>query len=368
MLETLLGKTKRKLKILVTTMHKGAVRIGDRIECINIVETIKLAELLRGEGHDVTIATTRNTDVGVAYDELDVNSFDRVLIMNSSIYFPGGEENKPIEALFEFLHDYRGLIYYVLVDLAIPFQQLYPLVAKREWCKYNTPEEINLNNDIIVISQAHNLNEVRKIHENVGINIKDAIYVPFNEWIFHTNDFVENTAEVDLILGTSNRGGRRRQKYTDYFFGRDDLKVEFFGLIKEKDFKPKDIRGLAKPIFTPRLKDCRDMIKKNATGFATVIIGDKNYNNNMVTLRLGESLLANCVTFIDNDFDKRHTIYPDYDFMYVRNGRELELKIKILKEDHELHKKILDIQHELVQKFIDKDMPKLLSDALYKEV
>lgn len=369
MLEKILVKTKEKLKILLVTMHSGPIRTDKKVKNINIVETVKLKEILQMKGHDVTIGTIYDTDVGIAYDKLDVNNYNRVIIMNAPIDFFGGEENKYVDALFRFLKPYRGPLYYLMVDLALPFKQLYPLIKDRTWCKYKTPDEIVLDNDIIVISQAQNTREVIKIHQNKsGVKIKNAIYVPFNEWIFHTNGFVKNTAEVDLILGTSNRGGRRRLKYTDYFFGRDDLKVEFFGSISEKDFRPDEIKGLAKPIFTPRLDDCRKMIEKNATGFATVIIGDKNYNNSMVTLRVGESLLANCVTFIDEDFDTKHTIYPDCEFLYVTSGRELEFKIKMLKDNHELHKRVLDIQHELVQKYIEKDMPRLLSDALYQEV
>jgi len=356
----------KRLRVLVVTMHSGPIRTDKKVKNINIVETVKLSELLKKEGHEVTIATIYDTDVGVAYDKLDINSFDKVIIMNAPIDFFGGEENKYVDTLFTFLKPYKKELYYLMVDLALPFKQLYPLIKNRKWCKYKSQDEIYLDNDIIVISQAQDLKEVKEIHKKVGINIKKALYVPFNEWIFHTNGFVENTANVDLILGTSNRGGRRRAKYTDYFYGRDDLKVEFFGSISEKDFDQKQIRNLAKPMFTPRLDDCRDMIKKNATGFATVIIGDKNYNNNMVTLRVGESLLANCVTFIDDDFDTQHTIYPNYNFFYVKSGRELEAKIKDLKNNPELHKRVLEIQHELVNKYIKKDMPKLLSEVLYK--
>lgn len=139
--------------------------------------------------------------------------------------------------MFRFLKAYKGVLYYILVDLAIPFQQLYPLIKNRKWCKYKTPEEIDLNNDFIILSQADNEEEVRAIHKNSNINIKEVRYVPLNEWVLHTNDFVKNTGEVDLILGTSYRGGRRKKKYIDYFFNRESLKVEFYGFIKEADFR-----------------------------------------------------------------------------------------------------------------------------------
>ena len=258
---------------------------------------------------------------------------------------------------------YKGTLYYILVDLAIPFQQLYPLIKNREWCRYKSEKEIDLDNDFIILSQADNEEEVRKIHKNSNINIKEVRYVPFNEWVVHTNSFVENTGEVDLILGTSYRGGRRKKKYIDYFFNRESLKIEFYGLIKEADFG-KSIKNLKKPIFTAKLEDVTKIIEKNSTGFATIIIGDKNYNNNMITLRFAESLLANCVTFIDEEFDIKHKIYPNFDFFYVNSGDELEQKINFLKENKKYYEKILEIQHQKVEEMRLNNLPHIFSEAL----
>lgn len=257
-------------------------------------------------------------------------------------------------------------MYYVLVDLAIPFEQLYSKVKKRKWCKYKSAEEIDLMNNFVIISQSKNSQEVGRIHQNSDINIKDIRYVPINEWVLHTNTYVENSGKVDLILGTSNRGGKRRKKYTDYFFGRENIITEFYGLIKKSDFKKSEIQDLNEPIFSSKLDDCTKIIEKNSTGFATVIVGDPNYNNNMITLRLGESLLANCVTFIDEDFDKAHTIYP-CNFMYVNSGKELELKILTLKENPDLYNKVINLQHELVEKIKKNNLPKKLSKAISEE-
>ena len=236
-------------------------------------------------------------------------------------------------------------------------------LKNRKCKKYQSENEINLENDFVILSQAFNKETVKQIHEKSNIKIKDIKYVPFNEWVLSTNNFVENTGDVDLIMGTSFRGGRRKQKYLDYFFGRKDITVELYGKIKENHFKNINV-GLSKPIFTQELKDDTKVIEKNATGFATIIIGDKNYNNNIITLRFAESLLANCVTFIDNDFDTKHKIYPNYDFFYVKNGEELEKKIKLLKANPQCYKKVLEIQHNKVEEMRLNNMPLLLNNSL----
>lgn len=268
-----------------------------------------------------------------------------------------------IDALFRFLKPYKGVIYNLLVDLAIPFKQLYPLVKDRKWNRYQTAEEINLDNEFIILSQSPNKEEVKRIYANSGIKIKDIRYVPFNEWILHTNDFIENTGEVDLIMGTSFRKGKRTQKYIDYFLRRNDISVELFGSITEKHFKGFTIPNNV--TFTPKLKDVSKVIEKNATGYSTVTIGDPNYNNNnIITLRFAESLLANCITFIDNDFDRQHKIYPNLPFMYVKNGDDLERKIKYLKANPKFHKAILKIQHNKVEEIRKNNFPKLLENAI----
>lgn len=349
-------------KLLMVTMNKGQMKIGKGTGNINVFETYNLAKILEKQGYDVTIPTTVDTDIAVAYDKLDVNNFDKVLLMNALVDFPGGDENKMIDAMFRFLKPYKGVIYNLLVDLAIPFKQLYPLVKYRKWNKYNSPKEINLDNEFIILSQSSNINEVRRIYENSGVKIKDIRYLPINEWIVHTNDFVENTGQVDLIMGTSFRKGKRTQKYIDYFLRRKDISVELFGNIKGNHFKgitiPNNVR------FSEKLKDSSKVIEKNSTGFATVIIGDPNFNNNIITLRFAESLLANCVTFIDNDFDRQHKIYPYLQFMYVKNGDDLERKIKYLKANPKFHKAILEVQHKKVEEMRKNNFPKLFSDAL----
>lgn len=84
----------------------------------------------------------------------------------------------------------------------------------------------------------------------------------------------------------------------------------------------------------------------------------------MITLRFAESLLANCVTFIDEDFDVKHRIYPKYDFLYVKNGDELEQKMNLLKANKKLYERILEIQHKKVEEMRLNNLPHIFSETL----
>ncbi len=81
-------KKAKQLKVLIVTMHKGQMKIGKGAGNINVFETYNIAKILERQGFDVTIATTVDTDIAVVYDKLDVNSFDKVLVMNALVDFP----------------------------------------------------------------------------------------------------------------------------------------------------------------------------------------------------------------------------------------------------------------------------------------
>lgn len=339
------------MKILMLNIHLGTLQLK-RPANIGVIECIEISNLLRKAGHQVDMGSIRDTDVAIDYDKLDVNSYDKILLMNGPVDFPGGAPSSYHQKLFEFLakSDKSKDIYYILVDLALPFVQMYPKVMNRAWNPYKSIDEIRIANPITIISQSNNFDEVRRIHQKSDMNLKDIKYVPINEWIYFTEDVRENSGTVDLILGTSNRGGRRMKKYLDYFYGRPDLKIELYGKIQDKHFPESKTEGKAKPIFSGPLKDARGVVAKNSTGFATVVTGDTNYYGNIVTLRVAESILANCITFIDQEYDPNHSIFPNIPYLYINNGDELEYKIKQLRANPEAAESIRVEQRKLIEK------------------
>ena len=94
---------------------------------------------------------------------------------------------------------------------------------------------------------------------------------------------------------------------------------------------------------------CDKVIDENALGFATIVVGENGYNNHIHTIRQYESILANCITFIDNDFDAGHTIY-DNEFLYVHSGKELENKIKQLRNDKSLYENCILSQMDFIDR------------------
>ena len=131
-----------------------------------------------------------------------------------------------------------------------------------------------------------------------------------------------------------------------------------YGNIRESQFKLPYTKA---PTFAKKVP-ADEVVKYNSRALATLILGDSNYNNNIVTLRFIEALMSNCICFIDNDFDKVHSLLPDE--FYVNNGLELEAKVKKLKTDSTYYNFLINQQRQVLQNIIQNNMPEKLYHAI----
>ena len=326
--------------IYLNSLVNGANTIGS-------LEVNNIANALRKHAHVDIIAQypkdkTKQVDKIVDIMKLDnLNNYDKVLFYNTSINFYGNRKNPPLNKAYELMVSYERTIYYLLVDLEIPFKQFWTCVENRGWDIKK--EDVFITSDIVIISQGSNLDRVKYVHRKVDEYITDYIYFPLEQHIL-TNDPVildiNDNPEFDLIYGGSWRGGRRNKKMADYF-GQKNLKIKLFGNIPENKIENKDIT------FSKKVAPNK-VLETNNDAMCTIVFGDKSYNDNMVTLRLWESLLSRTIVFIDNDFDRDKKLnFPE--FLYVENGKELADKIKILKENNNIYKQI----RESLDKYIN---------------
>ncbi|WWT49613.1 beta-glucosyl-HMC-alpha-glucosyltransferase [Escherichia phage 236Ecol005PP] len=89
--------------------------------------------------------------------------------------------------------------------------------------------------------------------------------------------------------------------------------------------------------------------EKNSQAIVALIIGDKNYNDNFITLRVWETMASDAVMLIDEEFDTKHRIINDARF-YVNNRAELIDRVNELKRSDALRKEMLSIQHDILNK------------------
>ena len=353
------------MKIGFTVLHgnitdKNKISIGNN-EAIGIANKIK-------KYCDVDILTCKKCDGCITVDEnYDINQYDALLVVNGSVNMFGGKEIKTATTIYKLLHKFDKKIYYILTDTLMPFVDYYKHIEKKSWNNYS-PEDFKLKHNINIISQFKDEEKIKKIFK--GVEIGNFIFKPIQLWCLEYQEkFIPTNIEkkVDLIYGGSYRAGNRREKMLRYFFNRDRISVEMYGNIDIEQFKITDKDNIhSVPVFTGKVLP-NEVLPKNSEGLATVLLGDKNYNDNTMTPRFIEALMAKVICFIDNDFDPSHSLLND-EFFYVNSGEELENKVLEIKNSEEFHNKLINIQNaklnEILQYDLGKDLYNYINENL----
>lgn len=318
-------------------------------------ETVYLKQMLEQLGHGVTIASNKNGEYAVAFEEIeDINNFDKVVVLPASLNFFGGVENPTIIKNYKLLAKYNGTINILQTDARLPFKQLWPAIEKRGW-GYKK-EEVWINAPIKVIAQSKNLNEVKTQYEKEIFNDIEFTHFPIERYagivaLMNPIDEVEEK-EHDLVYYGSFRGGNRAAKMAEFLCGNivEKLDVHVFGTIREKQLA-KSSEGPF-PSFGKKMKmnEIRQEVSKS---FSTLIIGEKFYNNAMLTVRVWETLSSDAVVLIDNDFDSYHNLFPNSPWRYVEKEEDLIEVVKSLKDDENKRKLAIQEQKEVLEKMID---------------
>lgn len=302
--------------------------------------------------------------------------FDALVVINGNINYYGGAE--PILDIknLKLLNSFPDKIFYMMFDPMLPLKQHWEGVKTKQY-KYNWPdkfskEEIEIvRDDITVISQPYDLNAVKAIWDKSGIKVKNIVHYPLYKMhlvYYERLPFVNNERKVDLLYGGTFRNRKREDKLIKYYFGYPkDFNVEIFGKIKLSDFNAKKIIGMRPPIFSPAVK-ATEMRDKLSTGFATVVIGDKWYEGKNLAQRIYESILANTITFIDEQLDPKHLVYGNnLSKLYVKNRKDVMEVIEFHKQIGGAFETTCDAQYDSVmidrQKYVD-DLRTLMENNL----
>lgn len=280
--------------------------------------------------HDVTIVThkTRNTVIPkrLRFQEIqeteDFDNFDKILLFNFSINFFGGAEDPNLIQLYRALARTRTEIVYINTDGQLPFRQLWPSIWKRDWAKDYVEEEFHITSDKVrYLTQGYNIPKVRKQiakkrdsitphaidYYNIPRTVlaKHELYIKDAKHKWHERPY-------DLAFGGYVRNSHKRKKIEKFYNQPNTL---LFG----------NLRDTRAPLATfERKVSYQSFIRKMQTAKATIIIGDKDYNNNFFTLRMYESLLADCITYIDQELDPYRRFYgQNSEHMYITNNSEM---------------------------------------------
>lgn len=313
-------------------------------------ETIYLKRVFEKLGHSATIISNNETDNTISFESVgDINDYDKLIVVNGAINFFGGTKNPTILNNFKLMAHFKKPILYFLTDARLPFRQLWPKIQSREWGI--TEEDSFVSSPIIIVSQTRNLDVIEEIHKDIP-SVSKIVHFPIEQYkliVDADRDYSNVTKTCDLIYGGSYRAGSRENKMIEYLFDTS-LDVVFFGTAREKQFKS---QYSIPPIFSQKVSMDK-FSEKTSEGIASIIIGDKIYNGNHITLRVWETMMSDAVCFIDLEFDPNQEILGT-PFYYVSSKQELVDKIKLIKEEETFRKDLVKYQRQRVNELFDKD-------------
>lgn len=287
---------------------------------VSSFETIAYKQLFERQGHDVDVISNKQGDYTISFEDVkDINDYDRLLVVNGAINFFGGVESPTIIKNYKLMNKYVGTIYYMFTDFRLPLRQLWPAIAKRDWG--HSEDEVIINNDIVILSQGSDLEMTRKVHQGHDLNVVDVIYVPLERYKLETLEqaaYTDREYEFDLIYGGSFRSGKRLKEFEEYFFDTP-YNAALFGTIKRTQFKN---NYEVEPTFLKKVKP-QEMINETSRAKFTLVMGDAEYNDNFITLRLWEALMSDAVVLINDAFDPQHKIFPNEPWRYVKSKQDI---------------------------------------------
>ena len=288
--------------------------------------------------------------------DMDVlNGFDALVVLNGNVNFFGGSEDPEQLKNYMIINHFSKPVFYIYCDPELTLKQVWSSVAKKEWASNWQMSDLNITRtDIIYLSQPHDVKRVRENFSKNEVIPAEIIHYPFEKFPC-LNDRLEwnPDPEVDLSYGGTMRGGKREKKMVKFYFGHpEDISVEMFGKIQEKDFSPKHAGSLRRPTFTGPIR-YDEMLPKMNKAMAHCVIGDPYYEEiNDMAQRAYESIWSKVVTFIDTDLDQLRRVYGRdpvlAEFLYVSSCEELTDKLRLLKEDVNLRRTILASQLEAI--------------------
>jgi hypothetical protein len=293
----------------------------------------------------------------------DINEYnsleeDVLLVFNGNLNLFGGAEDKEQIKNYIFLNNFKGKIFYVWIDPELYLKQAWPSIEKKEWSVNYKKEEVEVVRiDINIITSIYNTKSAieRFSKGKIQVDDKNIFYFPFEKYplLYRRRTPMSTSCYYDLLYTGTYRSGRRQDKMIKYYFGYENIKSTFIGKTKLEDFNK------SYPTPVPEFKSAVefDKIKYDINNcIASINIGDKFYEGNILTPRIYECIHYSTVCLIDSEFDPQKRVFTNpilKDFNYVSSKKEAEEKILKLKENPDFRKQIIELQRSDISFNVD---------------
>lgn len=347
-------------------MKAALLKIGARISfkdlsemSSTLSEVLATKKLFENSGFELDIYSKNPKnepgilDLVTHHKEVNNKGYDLLVVVNGSIPFYGGVDGGDDIFNYKIISSFKGKIIYMLYDPYLGLKDISKSIAKKEAYSMHAQDVVIDRDDVVYITQCRDTSKINELGQ------KSVHYFPLEQFPIFMNDIYKRTnredKHSDLAYCGSFRGGRRQKSMIEYFFGRENISAALTGNIKIEQFNQNWIAGKKPPKFFKPLKQA--LVSRNMAGaLASVVIADPIYIEHYdIAQRAYENMIYGVANFIDIKVDPDKLFYKGNnflrDYMYVKNGAELESKILDLKRTPEVLSTIIAQQDRILGEF-----------------
>jgi hypothetical protein len=285
----------------------------------------------------------------------NINDYEEIILHNYNLNFFGGTIDDYTVKTIKLLNQFNGRIYYLITDPKLYFQSIADSLLER--LKVN---KINFAGDRISVDD---LIQFKKVEEKfIAIftgrdyeyflskqkptySLQHGYNIPLFEFMFINKPIKANNnveKQFDLCYYGNNRGGYRT-KVLKSIFSNSTLKTNVIGFNLEM---PNNI--------------CDSYIDNNVLNdyiqrsVGSIVIGDKEHENNWITARFFENINNNLVSFIYNSYDSNKVLYKSEflkEYVYFSTSQKILSTLKLIEKDPIFYQQILTEQKRELEQF-----------------
>ena len=347
------------MKTAIMTLNNRIRLNGDNIRSLEAIWLEKyLVKFLNKEVDFLSKKIVFEKSIDNYYDLTtveDINKYDEIILHNYNLNFFGGTIDDYTVKTIKLLNKFNGTIYYIITDPKLYFQSIADSLLERLKI-----DKINFSGERISVDDLLLFKEVEKkfkaiftgrdynyfLEKQKPIHKLDFAYnIPLFEFMFINKPIKNNTEVVkqfDLCYYGNNRGGYRT-KVLKSIFSNSFLKTNVIGFNIDM---PNNV--------------CDSYVDNNILNeyikrsVGSIVIGDKEHENNWITARFFENINNNLLSFIYYSYDSNKVLYESEflkEYMYFSTPQKIINTFKLIEKNPNFYQQILIEQKQELNQF-----------------
>jgi hypothetical protein len=285
--------------------------------------------------------TYKDLDHYVHYENVNLNDYDLVLFFPSNPIFFGGVMNPMMPAMVKLMAEYNGPVIQMQSDPKVLIgNPAEPLQKRFNLCGEHVEKWNEIN------KRSHYLFPGKDISKYTGWTPENVYQYDWFKYILRDRmidlkprNLIQRKSikKYDVVYyGNSNRGSFREKQLRHYFpADTNNLLIGY----KSTHIVADQIPKVPHSQLLSKIEECK----------VSLVVGDKEHLDNVITFRLYETLASDCLAAIQIEYDPNKEIIQDEvlrELLYVTNSEDVKKLVNSYSED------LLDLQKKELNRLL----------------